>query len=102
MKPPIQFHGEDDPMSNTKFSELPTEEQVLAAKKNNEYMETLRASFMMNESTFSQDSTEVAKQYIESIHSFDEAQDSFFQGFLSKDAETETNNLDDFFKETLI
>jgi len=102
MKAPTQSIETIEPIEPIKYSDTLTEEQILASKKKNEYMETLRASFITNEPTFSEDSTEVAKQYIEAIHSFDEAQDRFFQGFLSKDAETDTNNLDDFFKETLI
>jgi hypothetical protein len=49
--------------------------------------------------TFDSDSTEVAKQYIDAIHSFEEAQDSFFQGFLIN---TEPKGLDDYFQETLV
>ena len=49
--------------------------------------------------TFDTDSTEVAKQYIGAIHSFEEAQDSFFDGFLNNQ---EPTTLEDFFKETLV
>ena len=44
--------------------------------------------------------TESADTYIGAIHSFDEAQDSFFQGFLKPNIES--TSLDDFFKETLV
>lgn len=44
--------------------------------------------------------TESAESYVGAIQSFDEAQDSFFQGFLKPD--TQTTGLDDFFKETLV
>ena len=54
---------------------------------------------LINIPTFDSDSTETAKQYIGAIHSFEEAQDSFFNGFLSN---TEPQGLDDYFQETLV
>ena len=54
---------------------------------------------LINIPTFDSESTETAKQYIRAIRSFDEAQDSFFNGFLTN---TEPQGLDDYFQETLV
>ena len=54
---------------------------------------------LINIPTFDSDSTEIAKQYIGAIQSFEMAQDSFFNGFLSN---TEPQKLDDYFQETLV
>lgn len=81
--------------------DMPTEEQAAAAKQANSQMNLL---FQPKDEityipTFDSSSTEAAKQYIQAIHSFEEAQDSFFQGFLTND---EPKALDDYFKETLV
>ena len=79
----------------------PTKEQAEAGKvandKINPHFEN--KGELITIPTFDSDSTEVAKQYIAAIHSFEEAQDSFFNGFLSNN---EPNGLDDYFRETLV
>lgn len=79
----------------------PTEIQESAGKlansKINPHFEN--AGELINIPTFDSDSTESAKQYIEAIHSFEMAQDSFFNGFLNN---TEPQGLDDYFQETLV
>lgn len=80
----------------------PTKEQEEAGKLAND---KINSYFKGNDGelitipTFDSDSTEIAKQYIGAICSFEEAQDSFFDGFLSNQ---EPNKLDDYFKETLV
>lgn len=59
----------------------------------------IEAKIFTNIPTFDSDSTESAKQYIDTIYKFEEIQDSFFNGFLIDD---EPTGLDDYFKETLI
>jgi len=79
----------------------PTEIQesagILANSKINPHFEN--NGELINIPTFDSDSTESAKQYIGAIQSFDEAQDSFFNGFLNN---TEPQGLDDYFQETLV
>jgi DNA polymerase III delta prime subunit len=79
----------------------PSKEQELAGKLAND---KVNAHFenkgeLVSIPTFDSDSTEIAKQYIGAIHSFEEAQDSFFEGFLTN---TEPKALDDYFQETLV
>jgi hypothetical protein len=79
----------------------PTKEQEMAGKVAND---KLNPNFenkgeLITIPTFDSDSTEIAKQYIGAIHSFEEAQDSFFNGFLTN---TEPKGLDDYFQETLV
>jgi len=81
--------------------DIPTEEQQQAAKIANSQVNSL---FQVKDEiiyipTFDSSSTEAAKQYIGAIHSFEDAQDSFFQGFLTND---EPKALDDYFKESLV
>jgi hypothetical protein len=86
-------------------TDMPSKEQQTVATSVKEQLDSLRKSFapaegvLISEQTFTEDSTEVAKQYIGAVHAFEEAQDNFFQGFLTND---EPNSLDDYFKETLM
>ena len=84
-------------------TDLPTAEQQEAARIVREKMESMYSStqtgIMNNEPTFTQDSSERVSQYIAAVHTFEEAQDNFFQNFLTND---EPKLLDDYFKESLI
>ena len=103
------FHMVDYPMDDFPFAggsigtnqDKPTEEQEIAGKNANDKINSMFEvkDELISYPTFDSDSTEVAKQYIGAIHSFEEAQDSFFEGFLSNQ---EPNNLEDYFKETLV
>jgi len=81
--------------------DMPTKEQQEAGKVINEKINLLfeKKDELVSYPTFDGDSTEVAKQYIGAIHSFEEAQDSFFEGFLSNN---EPTSLEDYFKENLV
>ena len=107
MKAPIAHKPiEDDefPFSGGSCStnqDLPTKDQEDAAVEANTKMNQIftKSDELINIPTFDSDSTEVAKPYIDAIYKFEEAQDNFFDGFLSNE---EPNNLEDYFKETLI
>jgi hypothetical protein len=105
MKPPSQEY--DDWPDNFLFSggtslsvDKPNKEQIDAGVIANNHIAALFQSVQqVNEPTFTADSTEIAKQYIQSIYTFDSTQDNFFQGFLTNE---EPTGLDDYFKESLI
>jgi hypothetical protein len=107
MKPPKLRNDDDSFMGG--FSggtsmgvDGPTKEQEEAGKLAND---KINPYFKGNDGelttipTFDSDSTEVAKQYIGAIQSFEEAQDNFFEGFL---IDNEPKELDDYFRETLV
>ena len=104
---PQRVHDSDDddfPFSGGSCGmgmDMPTEEQAAAAKEANSHVNSLfqGKDELTYIPTFDSSSTDAAKQYIAAIHSFEEAQDSFFQGFLTND---EPKALDDYFKETLV
>ena len=75
--------------------ELPSEEQQENARRVKEAMDKIGPIQEILEPF----KTESAEQYITAIHTFEEAQDTFFQGFLIN---KEPSSLDDYFKETLI
>jgi len=75
--------------------ELPSEEQQENARKVKEAMDKIGPIQEISEPF----KTQSAEQYITAIQTFEEVQDTFFQGFLIN---KEPSSLDDYFKETLI
>ena len=102
----IEDYEDDDDFSS--FSggiccvlDKPTKEQEEAGDIANRYINKIfnENLHIVNIPTFDINSTDSAKQYISAVYSFENAQNSFFEGFLkNKDPES----LDDYFLETLI